>query len=67
MKWLTKIFARDDTEQRLAEAYEQRDAAAKDLQESRELGSRLRKHEQRNGLTERMAAAFAAHERRRHV
>lgn len=69
MNWLTKILGRDHAEERIAEAQAHRDEAARDLEESRELGLSLRRHDTRNHLTERMAAAFAMNERhrRRHV
>lgn len=67
MKWLTKIFAPDDSAQRIADAHAERDRAAKDLADTRDLTARLRQHEQRNHLTERMRAAFYADERRRHA
>lgn len=67
MSWLTKILGRDNTEARLADARLQRDDAARELDESRELGARIRHHGEQNNFTKRMAAAFAAHERRGHA
>jgi hypothetical protein len=69
MNWLKKIIGRDNAQERIQSAHQQRQEAAQNLAESRELGSRLRAHDQRNHLTERMAAAFATNERhrRRHV
>lgn len=67
MNLLNKIFGRDHAKERIARAKSDRDEAARDLEESRRLGSSLRSHDSRNHLTERMAAAFAANERRRHV
>jgi hypothetical protein len=67
MKWLTRIFGRDDSAERIADAHAQRAEAAQDLADTRDLTARLRQHEQRNHLTERMRAAFYADERRRHA
>jgi hypothetical protein len=63
MSWLTKIFGRDDPD-RLADARAQRSDAANDLRETREVVSRVRSHDERNNFTKRMAAGFAAYERR---
>jgi hypothetical protein len=63
MSWLTKIFGRDDPD-RLADAHAQRADAARDLSDSREVVSRVRAHDERNNFTKRMAAGFAAYERR---
>lgn len=63
MSWLTKIFRHDDTETRMTEAHMQRDDAARDLAESREVVDRIRRHDERNNFTKRMAAGFAAYER----
>lgn len=67
MNWLTKIFGRDDSADRIAQAQQQRDDAAHELDTTRELTARLRQHETRNHLTDRMRAAFLADERRRHA
>jgi len=67
MSWLHKIFGRDNVHERLAEANSQRDEAAEYLKESRQLGSNLRNHDQRNHITDRMRAAFQAREDRRHA
>jgi hypothetical protein len=64
MKWLTKILGRDDSAARIADARAQRADAAHELELTREVTSRLHKHGEQNNFTKRMAAAFAAHERR---
>jgi hypothetical protein len=63
MSWLTKILGRDHAEERLADAHLQRADAARDLSETREVVDRLRRHEP-DKFTRRMAAGFAAHDRR---
>lgn len=63
MSWLAKIFSRDDPA-RIAEAHAQRADAARDLDETREVVGRVRSHDERNNFTKRMAAGFAAYERR---
>lgn len=67
MSWLTKIFGRDDSERRLADAHLEVIDARRELDATRELTGRLRHHSEQNNFTKRMAAAFAADERRRHA
>lgn len=67
MSWLAKIFRHDDSAARIADAEAERIDAAQELADTRKLTARIRSHEQRNHLTERMRAAFLADERRRHA
>ena len=64
MNWLTKIMRRDHAQERIAQAVIEREQAAQDLEESRQLGSSIRAHDKQNHLTQRIGAAFEAHERR---
>jgi hypothetical protein len=63
MWWLTKLLVRDRNQaKRLEQAQAQQADAAVTLEEARELGRRIRKHE-RDGFTERIAAAYERRER----
>jgi hypothetical protein len=62
MSWLTKILGRDHAEERLADAQLERADAARDLSETREVVSRLRRYEP-DTFTKRMAAGFTAYEK----
>jgi len=65
VNWWTSLFTRDhELKARIKSAQAQRADAAELLAEARELGSRLRRHEQRNHFTERMAAAYERREGR---
>lgn len=64
MSWLAKLFGNNPEQaRRIARAHEQRADAAELLAESRELAGRLRRHEQRNNFTARMAAAYERRDR----
>lgn len=65
MRWLNKIFGRDNAEERLADAHLQRVDAARDLHASREVVRRVHHHGERNHFGDRFQAAFYADDRRR--
>jgi hypothetical protein len=65
VNWLLKLFSRDpDQETRIAEARAQRDDAAAQLGEAREIGRRNRRRVQANHLGAMWTAAFEANDRR---
>lgn len=59
MSWLAKLIGRDHAQTtRIAEAQTERDAAASDLTEAREIARRRRELLKRNHITEGFTAAF---------
>jgi hypothetical protein len=65
VSWVSKLFRRDRHQvARLQNARTQRDEAAQELEEVRSIVARNRNHEINNHFGERIAAAFAANDRR---
>jgi hypothetical protein len=64
VSWLTRLLGRDhEQDRRIAEAAAQREDAAAELAEAREVAARNRGHLRRNHITEGIAAAFERRER----